>query len=103
MADPSRRVEYSQHLKFRLRVRRIPEELPERIYRQAQERYFDNHTGRHIAILSATYHNRRRLMMIAYDEFDDRIEIVTVHPIKRQQIRGRLRSRRWIYGRENQI
>ena len=96
MARFDHRVEYSEHLKFRLQMRHIPEKLPERIYRQAKQRYFDHETGRHIAILSTTYHNRRHLMMIAYDEFEDRVEIVTIHPVEKQQIRSRVNSGRWI-------
>jgi hypothetical protein len=95
--DPQRRVEYSHHLKFKLRVRRIPDDLPERVYRQARERYFDNYTGRHIAIQAARYHRRQRLMMIAYDEFEDRVDVVTIHPIEGQQIQSRLSSGRWTY------
>ena len=50
------RVEYSDYLKFRLAVRGIPGNMPERIYRESQERYYDKATGRHIAVLSVAYH-----------------------------------------------
>ena len=33
--------------------------------------------------------------MIAYDEFEDRIEIVTVHPLKWVQKQQRIKSKRW--------
>lgn len=95
MAKSERQVHYSEHLKFKLQVRHISEKLPERIYRQAKQRYFDHETGRHVAILSAIYHNHRWLMMIAYDEFEAYIEIVTIHPIEKQQIRSRVNLGRW--------
>jgi hypothetical protein len=76
-------------------VRQIPEKLPERVYRQGKLRYFDHETDRHIAILSTTYHGRRQLMMIAYEEFEDYVEIITVHPIEKQQINSRLEAGRW--------
>jgi hypothetical protein len=91
------RVEYSDYLRFRLRVRGIPDKMPERIYRESQERYYDNTTGRHIAVLSVVYHRRRKRMMIAYDEFFDYVEIVTIHPIEKQQIQNRVFSGRWTY------
>ncbi|MBE9471105.1 MAG: hypothetical protein IMY75_03215 [Chloroflexi bacterium] len=91
------RVEYSDYLKFRLTVRGIPGNMPERIYRESQERYYDKATGRHIAVLSVAYHRRRKRMMIAYDEFSDHVEIVTIHPIEKQQIQNRVLSGRWIY------
>jgi hypothetical protein len=36
-------------------------------------------------------------MMIAYDEFEDYTEIVTIHPVEKQQIQSRVRSGRWTY------
>jgi hypothetical protein len=91
------RVICTDHLKFRLRVRRIPERMPERIYREAKERYYNHATFRHIAVMSMIYHSRRRKMMIAYDEFPDRVEIVTIHPIKSRQIRERVLAGRWTH------
>jgi hypothetical protein len=91
------RVVYTDHLKLRLRARRIPAKMPERIYRKAKERYYNHATFRHIAIMSVIYHRRRRKMMIAYDEFPDRVEIVTIHPIESGQIRERVLAGRWTH------
>lgn len=95
MAESDHPVRYSEHLKFKLQIRHIPEKLPERIYHQAKQRYFDHETGRHVAILSALYHRHRQLMMIAYDEFEDYVEIITIHPIEKQQIWHRVTTGRW--------
>lgn len=35
-------------------------------------------------------------MMIAYDMEADRVEIITIHPIKEEQIRNRLNTGRWV-------
>ena len=91
------RVTYTDHLKFRLRVRRIPERMPERIYCEAKERYYNHATFRHVAVMSVIYHRRRRKMMIAYDEFPDHIEIVTIHPIESRQISERVLAGRWTH------
>ncbi|TEU16314.1 MAG: hypothetical protein E3J21_10960 [Anaerolineales bacterium] len=91
------RVVYTDHLKLRLRARRIPERMPERIYREAQERYYNHATFRHVAVMSVIYHRRRRKMMIAYDEFPDRVEIVTIHPIESRQISERVLAGRWTH------
>ncbi len=90
-------VVYTDHLKPRLRVRRIPAEMPERIYREAEERYYNHATFRHVAVMSVTYHRRRRKMMIAYDEFPDYVEIMTIHPIESRQISERVLAGRWTY------
>jgi len=91
------RVVYTDHLKLRLRVRRIPREIPKRIYREAEERYYNHSTFRHVAVMSVTYHHRRRKMMIAYDEFPDHVEIVTIHPIENHQISERVLAGRWTH------
>jgi hypothetical protein len=91
------RILYTDHLKLRLRARRIPERMPERIYREATERYHNHATFRHIAAMSVIYHRRRRKMMIAYDEFPDRVEIVTIHPIEERQISERVLTGRWTH------
>jgi hypothetical protein len=71
--------------------------MPERIYRQAKERYYDHATFRYIAVMSVIYHRRRRKMMIAYDKFPDRVEIVTIHPIEERQISERVLAGRWTH------
>jgi hypothetical protein len=91
------RVVYTDHLKLRLRARRIPEKMPERIYREAKERYYNHATFRHIAVMSVIYHHRRRKMMIAYDEFSNHVEIVTIHPIESRQISERVLAGRWTH------
>ena len=76
-------------------MRKIPEKMPERIYRESKQRYYNHHSLRHIAIMEVYYHRRRTLMMIAYDQFPEYAEIVTIHPVTRKQIRERLRAGRW--------
>lgn len=90
-------IRYSSHLQFKLRVRAIAETLPERIYRESQQRYQNHHTLRHIAVMEAYYQRKRTLMMIAYDQFAGYVEIVTIHPITKDQIQDRLRDGRWTY------
>jgi len=63
--------------------------------REAKERYYNHATFRHIAVKPVIYHCRRRKMKIAYDEFPDRVEIVTIHPIESRQISERVLTGRW--------
>lgn len=90
-------IRYSDHLRFKLRVRDIPGQVPERIYRESRQRYDNHHTLRHIAVMQVHYHRHRTLMMIAYDRRADHVEIVTIHPITKDQIQERLRTGRWTY------
>ncbi len=90
-------IKYSNHLRFRMRVRQIPLRMPERIYRESTQRYYNHHSLRRIAILDVSYKLRRTLMMIAYDQYPDYVEILTIHTITKKQIRNRLRSGRWTH------
>lgn len=47
-------IKYSQHIKQRLLLREIDHELPGKIFKESQERYFDNATGYLVAIMKAT-------------------------------------------------
>jgi len=59
------------------------------------EKYYDTATGHKIAVGRLDYSGSKREMMIAYDEFEDRIEIVTVHPLKWMQKQHRIKTKRW--------
>ena len=91
-----KKVIYTSHLEFRLKKRGIPHDIPKRIYRDSNEKYYDNIAGHKIAVSRLDYSGREREVMIAYDEFEDRIEIVTVHPLKWMQEQQRIQNRRWI-------
>jgi len=44
------KVEYTVHLKLRLKVRKIPEDYPQEIYESLEQRFFDNAEKTSIAI-----------------------------------------------------
>ena len=91
-----KKILYTSHLEFRLEKRGIPHARPKRIYRDSNEKYYDNIAGHKIAVIRLDYSGREREVMIAYDEFEDRIEIVTVHPLKWMQKQQRIKNRRWV-------
>ena len=90
-------IQYSPHLQFKLRVRGIANDLPAQIYRESKQRFYNHHSVRRVAVMETLYLKRRTLMMIAYDQFPDRVEIVTIHPITKSQIQDRVRDGRWSY------
>ena len=90
-----KKVIYTSHLEFRLKKRGIPHDMPTKIYRDSNEKYYDNMAGHKIAVCRLDYYGRKREVMIAYDEFEERIEIVTVHPLKWMQKQQRIKNRRW--------
>jgi hypothetical protein len=90
-----KKIIYTAHLRFRLEKRGIPADIPRKIYQDSNEKYYDSATGHNIAVGCLDYSGREREVMIAYDEFEDRIEIVTVHPLKWMQKQQRIKSKRW--------
>jgi len=93
---PDKRIEYTVHLQTRLHLRYIPSDLPRYIYVHATERYYDHQEERMIAIADVKHRGKTRPMCIAYDEFDDHVEVVTIHPIRRSQIDNRRQTGRWM-------
>ncbi len=94
-------VKYSAHLRFKMQVREIPEQMPERIYRESKQRYYNHHSLRHIAVMAVHHKQRRTWMMIAYDQTPDHVEIITIHPITKDQIQERLITGRWAHEQAN--
>lgn len=89
-------VRYTEHLKLRLRIRRIPENYPNLILRNSDNNYFDIVENHNIATKNLFYNGKIRIMMVAYEIKGEYIEIITIHPISSEKILNRLNSGRWI-------
>jgi len=76
-------------------MRRFPEDLSRTIFERADRRYRDLETGHVIAIKRVRLRRLERLVMIAYDQVGDGVEIVTIHPISEEQEMSRVRGGRW--------
>lgn len=89
-------VVYTEHLKLRLKLRKIPESYPKIIYESPEEKYYDRAENRQVAIKKLHYNQKIRLMMIAYEEATEKVEIVTIHPMTESKIKNRASRGRWI-------
>ena len=89
------KIEYTEHLKLRLTIRKIPQEYPREIYQKPEQKFFDNLEKTFIAIKKLHYNKKLRNMMIVYEEKQELIEIITIHPITDEKIINRIMSRRW--------
>ena len=87
---------YSEHLKLRLSVRNFPESYPKEIYLKPEQRFFDVTEQKKIAIKRLKYKDKIRNILIAYDEHDELVRIVTIHPISDEKIANRTITGRWI-------
>jgi len=77
-------------LEFRIEKREIPYDMPKRIYQDSDEKYYDKVSGHNVAVSRLEYSGKEREAMISYDEFEDKIEIVTIHPLKWMQKQHRI-------------
>ncbi len=89
------KIVYSDHLRFRLKLRKIPYGLPETIYRKSKEKYFDKITFNKIALGKIKFKGKIREMAVVYRESADQVVLITTHPLKSFQKTNRIQSNRW--------
>ena len=89
------KVEYSKHIKYRLKLRGIEYDLPKRIFQEAEERYFDRETGYLIAVMKVVLYEKSREVMVAYTIEDNDAKLLTIHPLKKGQKENRFKTGRW--------
>lgn len=85
----------TDHLRDRLKSRDINEKIVEMIFNNPEEFYWDNLRNRHIVVSRVIYKGKLRKMLAAYDRIEDKIEVVTMHPITDVEIKNRVISGRW--------
>ena len=76
-------------------LRRIPANLPKIIFNDYDEKYFDIETGSIVLVKEVEYLDKTRNMMIVYKEQEGKIEIITIHPLKKFQKENRIKTGRW--------
>ncbi len=69
--------------------------MPEIIFNEYDEKYFDYETGNFVLIKKVEFLQKTRDMMIVYEEEHDRVEIITIHPLKKFQKENRIKTGRW--------
>lgn len=82
---------WTNYMKYKARLRGFDLVKIESIVRDSTERYFDTETGRQIAI----GHHNNQLVTIPYEVYQGSVIPITVHATTRQQIRARMRTRRY--------
>ena len=82
---------WTDYMKYRSALRGFDLVKIEDIVRYSAERYFDTQTGRRVVI----GHHDQKLVMIAYESGQALITPITIHTTTRQQIRFRIRTRRY--------
>lgn len=89
------------HLKIRLKGRLIPSNYPSKVLSQPDNQYYDTSTDHLIAVKKLQYQEKLRPMVVAYDIIEKAIEVVTIYPTDEQEIKNRIKNRRWIKYEKN--
>lgn len=87
---------YSKHFLNRKKLREIPNGLAETILNRADEHYKDTQTGYSVAVKSANFQGKTRELALTYEKSENKITIVTLHPLKKGQKENRIKTRRWV-------
>ena len=82
-------IKYSKHMETRIVLRKIDYGLPEKIYKNAKERFIDKEAGHTIAVTKTAIYGKER------DLEDTDVTLLTIHPLKEGQKEKRIRSGRW--------
>lgn len=90
-----RKIVYSFHLILRLKLREIPYALPKKIYQTSREHYFDKETLKKVAVKKVKFKNKLREIVVIYEEINNQINLITIHPLKNYQKVSRIKSGRW--------
>ena len=86
---------YTDHLRLRMKLRKVPQELPKLIYLNAKERYWDIMTKHHIAVMICEVHGKQTEMAVSYDDQQKIVELITIHPVRTSQKLSRVKTGRW--------
>jgi hypothetical protein len=90
-----KKIVYSLRLILRLKLREIPHSLPIKIYQTSKERYFDKETQNKVAIKKVKFKNKLREMALIYNEKNEEVILISIHPLKKYQKIDRIKSGRW--------
>lgn len=90
-----KKIVYSPHLILRSKLREISYFLPRKIYQTSKEHYFDKETLKKVAVKKVKFKKKIREMAVIYEEVDNQVNLITIHPLKNYQKINRIKSGRW--------
>lgn len=97
------KIVYSQHLISRLKLRKIPNGLAKKVYRNKEVELYDVIKRHYIALSKQELFGKMRLLVVVFDRFEDRIELITLYPTDEQEVNNRIKAGRWIYEKSQNL
>lgn len=89
------KIEYTEHLKNRLKLRNIEEAMPRMIVETSGEHFVDVMTGNLVVTGNVELYGKTRNVMVAYVVEDECMYLLTIHPLKDGQKESRIGNGRW--------
>ena len=89
------KIIYTDHLRLRMKLRGISKLLPKQIWVDAKERYYDRATEHYVALMNFKLKERIKTFALSYDERENVVYLITIHPIKELQKLSRIKTGRW--------
>ena len=91
------RLIFTDHLKTRLKQRKISAKFVREVFKQNPEKYWDTLRKHNVIVGDIFYEGSTRKVLVAYDTIGNTVEVITIHKVTEEQIKQRLNSRRWIH------
>jgi len=91
------KIIYTDHLISRLRLRKIPKSLAKKVYREKEAEFYDTIRHHYLALNRQELFGKIRLVVVVFDKFEDRIELITLYPTDEQEVDNRIKAGRWVY------
>lgn len=85
---------YSKHFLDRKKLRKIPDGIAEKVITEAIERYKDTETGYLVAVKQLHFQGKNRELALTYTKMQDKIIMITFHPLKKGQKENRIQTGR---------
>lgn len=87
-----KKLHFTKHLLDKIKIRKISKVFIAHVMESPDIVYYDSLNKTNIAIQK----QKERFYMIAFSVADVVINVITVHPIKEEQIKNRIKNKRWL-------
>ena len=87
-------VIFTNHLLSRLKLRKIPKSLALKVYEQKEDALLDTVSKHYIGLSKQKLFSKIRLLVIAFDQFKDHVELVTLYPTTEREVNNKIKSGR---------
>lgn len=91
------KIVFTDHLVSRLKLRKIPKSLAKKVYREKEAEFYDTIKHHYLVLSRQELFGKIRLLVVVFDKFEDRIELITLYPTDGQEVGNRIKAGRWVY------